>query len=489
MISAVWLETPWFWLCCSLLAASLFCGSRRWWGLSLLPLTLLLALLYAWLSPALFPPAWFASLSPQTSLWIRGDIAAYSVQQNEVSLHLKNVHALSRTESFALLEAHVRFAKQGRIPRLYFGKTVQVGGRLAHKQLHSVTWHLQFAEGATLRSFSQAPAAWERHLEHLRLRWQTRAAFFLAPEPLSIFLPLTLAERTRYRPSAQLFQETGMAHVLAISGLHIGLIYVLLSLLGRGVGWCAPLLWETRWFPELARWLPVVLLWGYVTLLAFPVSALRAVTMITIWLLLQQTGRRLPATFSLLLTSALFLALDWNTVQSVSFQLSFVAVASILLLMPWNLRRPQTRAQLLRRYVLDSTGVTLAVTIGTLPILLHTFGLVSLEGFWLNLVLLPLLAFWVLPLCLLTFVWSGVHLGSPPNVAGEAELYALVGWSLERWLWFLEELQLPAGRIIVRGEWSVEMWVGYYGVVGLAWWMTRRRDRLRALRRAEEPSP
>ena len=102
--------------------------------------------------------------------------------------------------------------------------------------------------------------------------------------------------------------------------------------------------------------------------------------------------------------------------------------------------------------------------------------------------LLPLLAFWVLPLCLLTFVWSGLHLYAPPDVVGEAELYVLVSWSLEQWLWLLEVLQLPESRVVLEGGWPVEAWVGYYGVLGSAWWAMRQRGRSRALRGAEEPS-
>ena len=51
-----------------------------------------------------------------------------------------------------------------------------------------------------------------------------------------MFLLLTLAEQSVRHPSLKLFKKTGMAHVLAVSGLHIGLLYFLLFGISRLIG-------------------------------------------------------------------------------------------------------------------------------------------------------------------------------------------------------------------------------------------------------------
>ena len=52
--------------------------------------------------------------------------------------------------------------------------------------------------------------------------------------------------------------------------------------------------------------------------------------MITLWLLFRKLDYRLPALFALWVTALLFLVLDWSVVLTVSFQLSFVAVAFLV---------------------------------------------------------------------------------------------------------------------------------------------------------------
>ena len=85
-------------------------------------------------------------------------------------------------------------------------------------------WNLHFST-ARLGDASPPKIGWQRALSTLRLRWETGAAYYLGDETLAMFLPLTLAERSVRHSSLEIFRKTGMAHVLAISGLHIGLLY------------------------------------------------------------------------------------------------------------------------------------------------------------------------------------------------------------------------------------------------------------------------
>ena len=121
-----------------------------------------------------------------------------------------------------------------------------------------------------------------------------------------------------------------MARVLAISGLHIGLLYFGLFGVTRLIATMKTSVWENESFVAISRWFPLLLLWGYVFLLEFSNPAQRAVTMITLWLLFRELDYRLPALFALWVKASLFLVLDWRLLLTVSFQLSFVAVAFLV---------------------------------------------------------------------------------------------------------------------------------------------------------------
>ena len=301
----------------------------------------------------------------------------------------------------------------------------------------------------------------------MRLRWETRSAYYLNDETLAMFLPLTLAERSVRHPSLELFRKTGMAHVLAISGLHIGLLYFGLFGISRIMGTMNPNLWENQSFVAISRWLPLLLLWGYVFLLEFPIPALRAVTMITLWLLFRELGYRLPALFALWVTALLFLVVDWSVMLTVSFQLSFVAVAFLVGVSHSRIFEVHGRL----KWLVDSLVITTFVSLGTFPILLNTFGRISLEVFWLNLILVPMMAIWILPVCLLGLAWSSLWLWSPPEMLGERFIFGVIEFSLEAWLNLLRWLQWEEWRFEIKGEWEPQYYVAYYaallGLLGL----------------------
>ena len=183
---------------------------------------------------------------------------------------------------------------------------------------------------ARLGDASPPKIGWQRALSTLRLRWETRAAYYLGDETLAMFFPLILVQRSVRHSSLEIFRKKGMARVLAISGLHIGLLYFGLFGVTRLIATMKTSVWENESFVAISRWFPLLLLWGDVFLLEFPIPALRAVTMMTLWLIFRELGYRLPALFALWVTALLFLVVDWSVVLTVSFQLSFAAVAFLV---------------------------------------------------------------------------------------------------------------------------------------------------------------
>lgn len=242
------------------------------------------------------------------------------------------------------------------------------------------------------------------------------------------------------------FQASGAAHVLAVSGLHTGILYgVLLWLLTFG-GRFKPM-HENRLGRCLLSSVLIACLWGYARLTGMTPSVVRAVLMITIF----ETGHMLyRQAFSLNTVAAaavLILLVKPSDLWSVSFQLSFAATAAIVLVakkmerfVPSHESRRSLRGSLFR-WVSGTIIVSLAAQLGTLPITMYYFHQVSSYFLLTNLIVLPLATFLV-PIGLLTVALGG-------SVAGQWAGYAANGlaWAMNHsveWVESLPGCTLPA---------------------------------------------
>ncbi len=264
-----------------------------------------------------------------------------------------------------------------------------------------------------------------RHrLEHVR---RTVGAFFdkhLSDTPEAILRALIIGDKSRLDPELRdSFTRVGVAHVLAISGLHIGLV----AALAYGAWWWllarsqyVLLMWSV---PKLAALctLPVVLL--YAGLAGGSVSTSRAVIMVTVFLTALLLDQK-EEVFRSLALAALIVSLIWpGAVFDVSFQLSFVAVLSIFLglhrFQSWWDNRDETRAahlspwrRRLRRWALLYGLVSLSATVGTLPLVATHFHTVPLVGFVANLLLVPFLGSAAVVLGLASAALVFIHTGA-----------------------------------------------------------------------------
>ncbi len=264
-----------------------------------------------------------------------------------------------------------------------------------------------------------------RHrLEHVR---RTVGAFFdaqLSTTAAAILRALIIGDKSRLDPELRdSFTRVGVAHVLAISGLHIGLV----AALAYGAWWWllarsqyVLLMWSV---PKLAALctLPVVLL--YAGLAGGSVSTSRAVIMVTVFLTALLLDQK-EEVFRSLALAALIVSLIWpGAVFDVSFQLSFVAVLSIFLglhrFQSWWDNRDETRAVhlspwrwRLRRWALLYGLVSLSATVGTLPLVATHFHTVPLVGFVANLLLVPFLGSAAVVLGLASAALVFIHTGA-----------------------------------------------------------------------------
>ena len=229
------------------------------------------------------------------------------------------------------------------------------------------------------------------------LRWRLAASIaIVVPEPQAALGQATLLGLRRNIPTelTEAFRRTGTAHLLAISGLHVGI------LLGISLAASAALLGRKHYLHLIA---PLAVIWLYGLLAGMSPSATRACIMGSVYLASLAFGRQRGSLAPIGCAAALMVAVSPSVLYSISFQLSFAAIAGIAAfsdVFGESLRafiercvgwRSGWRSPLAA--VVDMLGVSVAATITTLPLVAFHFERVSTLGIPASLLTLPALPF------------------------------------------------------------------------------------------------
>ena len=208
------------------------------------------------------------------------------------------------------------------------------------------------------------------------------------------------------------FNITGLGHLLAVSGLHIGLVAWLAYALFKGllsISYRFTLQANIRKLAAVMTCVPVIL---YAFLAGFQVSSQRAMIMALAYLFSIIMGREKEIWSTLAVAAFAVLAMNPHSLFSVSFQLSFFAVVGILWLGPTIYRKilvpldehtkSGTLIFRLYRYLGGLLAVSSSAMIFLLPIVSFHFHRVSVVALPANLMAVPILGLWVIPLGLLS---------------------------------------------------------------------------------------
>lgn len=171
------------------------------------------------------------------------------------------------------------------------------------------------------------------------------------------------------------FSQTGTAHIVAVSGLHVGILVAIFTVFFKKMGL------GKRFYLWLI--LGILFLYGY--LIGFPVSMVRAGLMYGFYILAFYQHRPYDGLHALAVVGVLSLLINPLTLFTVSFQLSFAATASIILLYA----KLDKALVFLPNMVRGLVAVTLAAQIGTLPLMAYYFGQISIISIPANLLLMP----------------------------------------------------------------------------------------------------
>ena len=174
---------------------------------------------------------------------------------------------------------------------------------------------------------------------------------------------------------------SGASHILALSGLHLGIIYTLLSLL----------LSRRRW-QVTTQVVIIVSIWLFVFLVGLSASVVRSAVMVTVYALLSLGHRDKLSVNTLAFAAIVMLLFNPLSLFDVGFQLSFMAVLAILLFYPlfenlWS--QPFLLDHRVFRWLWTMLAVSCAAQIGVAPLIAYYFGRFSCYFLLANLVVVP----------------------------------------------------------------------------------------------------
>jgi len=255
--------------------------------------------------------------------------------------------------------------------------------------------------------------------ERSRDAWFASLQPYLSGDRLAVAAALIMGKRDLLGAEVRsAYADTGAIHVLAVSGLHVGILALIVLQL---LGWLLPRRSPFGW---LRTGLAITAVWYFALVTGLSPSVQRAALMVTIVLLGKQLNRNNSIWNLLAIAALVMLVAEPKQLFQVGFQLSFAAVAGIALFA----RRLQRMVYLPGKlsWVWDAISVSTAAQLGTLPLSLYYFGQFPLY-FMVSGTLVIVFAYGVLALGLLHGFLAAVGVAGVGLLPTGTLLYWVVG--------------------------------------------------------------
>ena len=268
-----------------------------------------------------------------------------------------------------------------------------------------------------------------------RVRWNLDHYIWHYPTR-GLMLALTLGDRSKLKQSDwQVFRATGTSHLVAISGLHIGLValvtYFIVRLMLSLSYWLA----ELCWVPIISSVMSLLAASAYSFLAGFSVPTTRALIMILFAIAANLAGLRFNYYLGLGVAWLLLLLFDFDGLYFAGTWLSFAAVFILI----YGYRQYQPKHWLVKIIFPQAL-----VFIGLLPLTLYWFSQVSIISLLANIIAIPVMSFIIVPILLLAMCLMPI-----PVIAHT--LFALANWALIGFWWFLAHLAVvPFAYITIK---------------------------------------
>ena len=271
---------------------------------------------------------------------------------------------------------------------------------------------------------------------------------------------------------SQAFSRTGTAHLLAISGLHIGIVIGMILIFGIA------LFGRKR---SIYIWLALVTIWLYALLTGMRPPVVRGAIMGSLFLIAVSLGRQRNGITALAFAAAVMVGIQPQILWSVSFQLSFLAMAGLIFLFPyfqaWG-RRGVTAISgdkesltTAGNLVTDGFALSLAAIVATWPLIAYNFGVVSLVGLPATFFSLPALPAIIVTTALVAFAGLFVPL--------LAQILGWLAWVFLSYLIFVvqafDALPFSSFEVAAGDTWQVWVYVYYVFLAVIMVYLSHRK--------------
>ena len=315
---------------------------------------------------------------------------------------MEAVVASEPTEKAKTMAVELLLCKTGQSTTCYFKKDERSRALKPGDGVQLLTriengWHHTLHCYAAADKWQRRPAALQRlsivdrmRITFLRWRHSLLEQYRLlgaSDDAYSVLAAMTLGDKSALsRELRDTYSVTGASHVLALSGLHLGIIYMLLS----------SLTFYERRRSIVSQTVLILSIWAFALLVGLPVSVVRSACMISIFALFSLGQRPHMSVNLLALAAIIILLLNPLALYDIGFQLSFLSVFSILLALPLmegkRTKKPEDTKnfwKILIRWVKGSFWISLAAQLGTAPLIAFYFGRFSTYFLLTNLIVIP----------------------------------------------------------------------------------------------------
>ena len=260
------------------------------------------------------------------------------------------------------------------------------------------------------------------------------------------------------------FAAAGALHILAVSGLHVGILFLVSS-------WLLSPLRYLKFGKQIQSILVVLLLWSFAILAGLSPSVVRAVTMFSFFALARMIDRPTNGFNTLFLSYFVLLLYQLNWLFHVGFQLSYLAVFHILWIQP-RLYKLYIPKYYVDRLLWGIATVTLAAQIGVAPLSLYYFHQFPGLFFVTNLVILPFLSLMLIGglvvVLLATLDWLPESFALGYNWVLK-QLNNFINWVAQKEQFLFDEVSF---------SFFMMMACYFFLIMGVLWWKDKSSKRL-----------
>ena len=229
----------------------------------------------------------------------------------------------------------------------------------------------------------------------------------------------------------RVLRVTGIAHLMAISGLHVGMA-------AGAAYWVALHAWTfvpraalLIAAPQIAGIAAMLVATGYAMLAGLALPTQRALLMLGVVFAARLTRRYVPPSHGLAFALMAVSVVDPHSVRAPGFWLSFIAVAAIVMALA---TRPVARLRTFTSRLRTMATAQIAVTVGLAPVTLSVFAEQSLVSPFVNAFVIPIVGVVVVPVVLLGVVAGVVHAGAGAAMLAGAALVLDTLWPGIEWI-------------------------------------------------------